>query len=72
MFAVDDGIWSGNLNFADVLFLIAVILFVIYGVIAFAAGPHSPDRTGWVVDTRLHNVLLGFGLACVALAFMVL
>jgi hypothetical protein len=33
MFAVDDGLINGNLNFADILFLVAAILAVLAAVL---------------------------------------
>lgn len=63
MFAVDDGIWAGNLNAADVLFLIAAILAVVaafaYGVVHVQAARFAP-------------VLLSLAVASVALAWLVL
>jgi hypothetical protein len=60
MFALDDGIWSGNLDLADVLLLIAVVLFAVAGVIAALARP-DPAR----------GSLVPFGLALTALALLV-
>ena len=53
---------SGEVDTADVFFLIAVILFVVYAFIGFV-------RT---VDARVPGVLLGLGLACVSLALLIL
>ena len=47
---------SGNVDTADIFFLIAVIMFVVYAVVGFL------DR----VDARIPTVLLGLGLACTA------
>lgn len=65
MIAVDDGIASGNANLADIFFLVAVILFVIYALIGWA--PRENVR-----DSRISSLLLGLGLACVAFAFLML
>ena len=62
MFAVDDGLVNGNLDAADFFFLIAAVLFVVYAFVGFAEGVHL----------RLHNVLLGLGLACVAVGWLIL
>ncbi len=59
MTAVDDGIWSGNLNLADIFFLIAVILF---GVGAFIA---------YSVKT-FYATLIAAGLCAVSLGWLVL
>jgi len=64
MLGVDDGIWSGNLNAADVLFLIAAIVF---GVAALA--PHfarAPDGTRTRVGFGVSLVPLGLCLVSVA------
>jgi hypothetical protein len=61
MFAVDDGLINGNLDFADVLFIVAAILFVLYAFMGFADA----------VKPQIHNVLLGLGLACVAVGLLV-
>lgn len=50
---------SGNTDLADVLFLIAVILFVIGGVVAYMA------RAFWAT-------VVSVGLACLALGYLVL
>ena len=59
LLAVDDGIWSGNLNFADVLFLIAAIVFAIAAVIAFQV-------------KTLYAALTSVGLCAIAVAWLVL
>lgn len=61
MIAVDDGIWSGNFNFADVMFLVAFIVFVIAAVIRLLAKPIAIDF-----------VLVAVGLACVSLAWLLI
>ena len=35
LLAVDDGLISGNLNLADILFLVAFVLFVVAAVLEF-------------------------------------
>lgn len=62
LLAQEDGLSSGNADAADVFFLIAVILFALYALIGFFAA----------LDVRVHNLLLGAGLACVALAWLLL
>jgi uncharacterized membrane protein len=63
MFAVDDGLVNGNLDAADIFFLVAVILAVVaaiaYGVVHVQAA-------------RLAPVLLSLAVASVALAWLVL
>jgi hypothetical protein len=51
---------TGNTAAADVCWLIAVILFVLYGLI------------GWYprADGRVPTLLLGIGLACTALGLL--
>ena len=53
---------SGEVDTADVFFLIAVILFVVYAVTGFVAA----------FDGRVQTLLLGVGLACTAFALLVL
>jgi len=59
LFAADDGIWQGNLNLADILFLIAAILFGIGAFIAYSV-------------KTFYATLIAAGLACVALGWLVL
>lgn len=61
MVGVDDGIWSGHLDAADVLFLIAAILFVIEAVIVTMA--QRPRYVG---------ALSQVALACVAFGLLLL
>jgi hypothetical protein len=51
MFAVDDGIFSGNFNLADIAFLVALILFIIAFVVAQARRSMRRRRCG----LRLHR-----------------
>jgi hypothetical protein len=69
MIAIDDGIWSGNLNLADVFLLIAAIIFFIAALL-----PHFRRRVvdGTVVRTDYAVSLVPLGLCLVAIAFMVL
>jgi hypothetical protein len=50
---------SGNTDLADILFLVAVVLFVVGGVVAFQT------KAIWAT-------LVAAGLACTALAWLVL
>lgn len=59
MIAVDDGIASGNFNVADICFLIAVIVFLIAGFIAYGV------KTLWAT-------LVAIGLAAVSLGLFLL
>lgn len=59
LLAVDDGIFNGNFNLADIAFLIALILFVIGAIIAFQV-------------KTLYATLISAGLACLALGWLVL
>jgi hypothetical protein len=63
MFAIDDGITSGNLNAADVFFLIATIVAVAAG---FLFGATAPTLHRW------GSVALSLGLALVALGLLLL
>jgi len=71
MIAVDDGIWQGNFDFADVLFLIATVIFLIAAV-----WPHVRRTT--TVDGHAHTrvdfgvSLTPLGLALVSLGLLVL
>lgn len=57
---VDDGLFSGNANFADICYLIAVILFVIAALFQY----RLPDRV-------YGAPLVTLGLAAVALGLLV-
>ena len=59
--AADDGIVSGNFDFADIMFLVAFILFILGAVVAWAIQP----RAIWAT-------LVAVGLACVSLGWFVL
>ena len=50
---------SGNTGFADVMFLVALVIFVLGGALAYKA-------------EALYVTVLSLGLACVALAWLVL
>ena len=63
MLAVDDGIAQGNLNLADVFFLIGTILAFLAGFLAANATPNA---------TRWHMVAGWFALALVALGLFLL
>lgn len=65
IFAVDDGIWTGNVNLADVFFLFATILAVA-ATIAYAVVPRSPAAARWA------PVALSLAVACAAFAWLVL
>jgi hypothetical protein len=58
LFAVDDGISSGNLNLADVCFLIAVVLAVISALAHYR--PASAGHAGWLLSAAVAAVALGF------------
>lgn len=63
MLGLDDGIWSGNLNAADVLFLIAAIIFAIAAVL-----PHvRRTATHTDVDGHAHRTTVDFGISLVPL-----
>ena len=59
MFAVDDGIFQGNFNLADIAFLVALILFIIAFVIRLQA-------------RAIDAAIIAAGLACVAFGWLVL
>lgn len=68
MIAVDDGIWAGNLDLADIFFLIGMILGFLAAVLslmvrATAAGA-SPNR---FAPTCAYAAI-----GCIAFGFMVL
>jgi hypothetical protein len=62
LLAVDDGITSGNLNAADIFFLIAVILAIVSALIAWRPAPES----------RWAGPLLSLALAAAALGLLLL
>ena len=55
--AVSDGIWSGNGDFADICYLVAVILFVIAGLFQYRA-PNAVYG-GAIVSIGLAAISLG-------------
>jgi hypothetical protein len=61
MIAVDDGIFTGKFNLADIFFLIAVIVFAIAFVIRLVAKPVPVD-----------SLMIAAGLTATALALLVL
>ena len=61
MLAVDDGLWSGNFDAADICFLIATILFAIAFVVRVIMKPIPIDFT-----------LVAAGLTAVALAWLLM
>ena len=69
MLGVDDGIVNGNLNAADVLFLIGAILF---GVGALVAIPTATTTPGRARAALWHGFLIGAGLCLVAIAWLIL
>jgi hypothetical protein len=58
LIAVDDGIWSGNYNLADVFFLIAVILAVISALAHYR--PTSAGHAGWLLSAAVASAALGW------------
>ena len=54
---------SGNSGFADIMFLVGSILFLIAAILYWPRTPNSPPYGG---------VALCLGLACVALGWLVL
>ncbi len=62
LIAVDDGLFSGNYNLADVLFLIAVIAAVLSAIGGFGANALT-KHAGWLLSTAV---------ALAALAWLVL
>jgi hypothetical protein len=67
MFAVDDGLWVGNLNAADWLFLIAAIVFGLAAVL-----PHTHRGRTEGVRFDLGISLVPLGLCLVSIAWLVL
>lgn len=73
LLAVDDGIWQGNFDFADILFIVATVLFIAAAVLDFTRHTRTVD------DAHAHHPhvvytipLIALGLAFTALAFAVL
>ena len=62
MLAVDDGLFSGNFNFADFCFLIATIVFAIALVMRALVKP----KPNW------DSVLIAAGFTAVALGWLVI
>jgi len=61
LLAVDDGIINGNFDFADILFAVAFITFLIAFIVRVLLRP-----------IPLAETLIAAGLACVALGWLVL
>ena len=62
MLGVDDGLMDGNLNAADILFLIAAVVFLIAAIL-----PHTHSRTaGTRLDVDISLVPLGLCLLSIA------
>lgn len=61
MFAVDDGFFSGNFNFADFCFLLATIFFAIAFIVRALARPMPID-----------TVMVAAGLTAIALGWLVI
>lgn len=59
MNAVDDGVVSGNLTFADIMFLVAMIVFLVGAFLAYGS------KAMWAT-------LVAIGLAAVSLGWFVL
>lgn len=57
---------SGNTGFADIMFLVGFILFVLALVASFPTVATDPQRSWW------WRILVAAGLACVALGWLVL
>jgi len=57
---------SGNTGFADVMFLVGLILFLLALIASFPTVATDPQRSWW------WRVLVAAGLAAVALAWLVL
>lgn len=58
LMAVDDGLFSGNANLADIAFSIAVICAVLSAVGAFGTNPLS-KHAGWLLSAAV--ALAAFG-----------
>jgi len=61
LLAIDDGIWQGNLDFADILFLVAAVVFAIAFVLRVLVRPIPLD-----------SVMIAAGLTCLAIGWLVL
>jgi hypothetical protein len=71
MIAVDDGLVNGNLNLADVFFLVAGILFALAAILAYVYSRPRPN--GAAVNVAWWpGVLTPLGLALVAFGWFVL
>lgn len=69
LYAVDDGIANGNLNWADVFFLIGTVLALLAALAAWPTA--TADHPGNAVARWLH-VLLCLAVGCVAFGFFLL
>jgi hypothetical protein len=67
---VDDGIWAGNLDAADVLFLIAAVVFAIAAILPHVRRVPTVDGSRTHIDFGVS--LVPAGLCLVAIAWLVL
>ena len=59
LLAVDDGFFNGNFNFADLMFLVAAIVFAIAFIVRVLLRP-----------VPIAETMIAAGLTCVALAWL--
>jgi len=72
LLAVDDGIWQGNFDLADILFIAAAIVFAIAAVLDFTRHTHTANGDH-VHHARVYTLpLIALGLAFVALGWAVI
>jgi hypothetical protein len=70
--AVDDGIWTGNYNLADVLFIIAAIVFFLAAIIPFfRRGPRVDGAARPAVVISIEQIVAA-GLCLATIAFLAL
>ena len=64
LLAVDDGLTNGNLNWADIFFLIGAAVAVLGAILLYAVTPATtPPAARWATPLAYLGVgLIGFGL----------
>jgi hypothetical protein len=73
LLAVDDGIWQGNFDLADILFIVATLLFAAAAVLDFTRNADTHHADGTHHHVRIYTLpLISLGLAFTALGLAVL
>lgn len=74
LFAIDDGLTNGNLNVADIFFLLGTIFGALAGLAYVAGFPVAEGATPnqWHRYSHWAAALVAFAVACIAFGFFLL